>query len=67
MVVLSGFLAETIEVDVLALGAARFMEKDAHLDEINDAIEEVAALDGQARKDERGKHTTVAPADGARR
>jgi len=43
VIVLSGFLAATIETDVLALGAARFMEKGAHPDEINDAIEAVAA------------------------
>jgi two-component system invasion response regulator UvrY len=43
VIVLSGFLAATIETDVLALGAALFMEKGAHPDEINDAIESVAA------------------------
>jgi DNA-binding NarL/FixJ family response regulator len=43
VIVLSGFLAETIETDVLALGAARFIEKGAHPDAINDAIESVAA------------------------
>ena len=43
VIVLSGFLAATIETDVIALGAARFMEKGAHPDAINDAIESVAA------------------------
>jgi DNA-binding NarL/FixJ family response regulator len=43
VIVLSGFLAATIETDVLALGAARFMEKGAHPDAINDAIESVGA------------------------
>jgi DNA-binding NarL/FixJ family response regulator len=43
VIVLSGFLAATIEIDVLALGAALFMEKGAHPDAINDAIESVAA------------------------
>jgi DNA-binding NarL/FixJ family response regulator len=43
VIVLSGFLAATIETDVLALGASLFMEKGAHPDEINDAIEAVAA------------------------
>ena len=43
VIVLSGFLAATIETDVLALGAALFMEKGAHPDAINDAIESVAS------------------------
>jgi DNA-binding NarL/FixJ family response regulator len=43
VIVLSGFLAATIETDVIALGAALFMEKGAHPDAINDAIESVGA------------------------
>ena len=43
VIVLSGFLAATIETDVLALGAALFIEKGTHPDAINDAIEAVAA------------------------
>jgi two-component system, NarL family, invasion response regulator UvrY len=43
VIVLSGFLAATIETEVLALGAALFMEKGSHPDAINDAIEAVAA------------------------
>jgi two-component system invasion response regulator UvrY len=43
VIVLSGFLAATIETDVIALGAALFVEKGAHPDAINDAIESVGA------------------------
>jgi two-component system invasion response regulator UvrY len=49
VIVLSGFLAAAIEIDVLALGAALFIEKGAHPDEINDAIEAVAARRLSAR------------------
>jgi len=40
---LSGFVAATIAADVLALGAARFIEKGADPDVIVAAIEDVAA------------------------
>lgn len=43
VIVLSGFIASTIEADVLALGAARFIEKGADPDDIIAAIEEVTA------------------------
>jgi DNA-binding NarL/FixJ family response regulator len=43
VVVLSGFAASTIEADVLALGAERFIEKGADPDLIATTIEEVAA------------------------
>jgi len=49
VIVLSGFLAATIETDVLTLGAALFMEKGAHPDAINDAIESVTARKLRAR------------------
>jgi DNA-binding NarL/FixJ family response regulator len=43
VIVLTGFVAATTAAQVLALGAARFLEKGAHPDEIATAIEEVAA------------------------
>ena len=43
VIVLSGFVASLIEDDVLALGAARFIEKGVDPDVIADAIEDVAA------------------------
>jgi DNA-binding NarL/FixJ family response regulator len=43
VIVLSGFVASTTADDVLALGAARFIEKGASPGEIVAAIEEVAA------------------------
>ena len=43
IVVFSGFSAESVAEDVIALGAARYLSKGADIDEINDAIEEVAA------------------------
>jgi DNA-binding NarL/FixJ family response regulator len=43
IIVLSGFAASTIEAEVLALGAARFIEKGADPDVITAAIREVAA------------------------
>jgi NarL family two-component system response regulator LiaR len=49
VIVLSGFLAATVETDVIALGAALFLEKGAHPDAINDAIESVAARKLSAR------------------
>jgi DNA-binding NarL/FixJ family response regulator len=42
IIVLSGFAASTIEAEVLALGAARFIEKGADPDMITAAIHEVA-------------------------
>ena len=44
VIVFSGFVAATIEADVLALGAARFIEKGVDPDVIVAAIREVAAL-----------------------
>ncbi len=46
VIVLSGFAASTIAAEVLALGAARFIEKGRDPDEIVVAIEEVAARRG---------------------
>ena len=43
IIVLSGFAASTIEVDVLALGAERYIEKGADPDMIVTTIQEVAA------------------------
>jgi two-component system invasion response regulator UvrY len=43
VIVLSGFVASTIAADVLARGAARFIEKGADPEVIFTAIEEVAA------------------------
>jgi DNA-binding NarL/FixJ family response regulator len=43
VIVLSGFAASTIEAEVLALGADRFIEKGADPDVIAATIEEVAA------------------------
>lgn len=43
VIVLSGFLASTVEADVLALGADRYIEKGADPDLIATAIQEVAA------------------------
>jgi DNA-binding NarL/FixJ family response regulator len=43
VIVLSGFLASTIEADVLALGADRYIEKGVDPDVITTTIQEVAA------------------------
>jgi DNA-binding NarL/FixJ family response regulator len=43
IIVLSGFSASTIEADVLALGAERYIEKGASPDMIVAAIQEVSA------------------------
>ncbi len=45
VIVLSGFVSSTTSARVLALGAARFIEKGATPDEIASAIEEVSAAD----------------------
>jgi DNA-binding NarL/FixJ family response regulator len=44
IIVFSGFVAATIEADVLALGAARFIEKGVEPEVIVAAIREVTAL-----------------------
>jgi DNA-binding NarL/FixJ family response regulator len=44
VIVFSGFVAATIEAEVLALGAARFIEKGVEPEVIVAAIREVAAL-----------------------
>jgi DNA-binding NarL/FixJ family response regulator len=44
VIVFSGFAASTIEAEVLALGAARFIEKGVEPEVIIAAIREVAAL-----------------------
>ena len=44
IIVFSGFSTASVADEVLALGAARYLAKGADIDEINDAIEEVAAL-----------------------
>ena len=43
IIVFSGFATASVADEVLALGAARYLAKGADIDEINDAIEEVAA------------------------
>lgn len=43
IIVFSGFSTASVVDEVLALGAARYLSKGADIDEINDAIEEVAA------------------------
>ena len=43
IIVFSGFSTASVADDVIALGAARYLSKGADVDEINDAIEEVAA------------------------
>lgn len=43
IIVFSGFSTASVAEEVLALGAARYLSKGADVDEINDAIEEVAA------------------------
>jgi DNA-binding NarL/FixJ family response regulator len=48
IIVLSGFSASTVEADVLALGAERYVEKGASSDTIAAAIQEVGAKIGHA-------------------
>lgn len=55
IIVLSGFSAATIEADVLALGAERYIEKGASPDMIVAAIQEVAAQTGDGRLHEVGR------------
>lgn len=43
IIVFSGFSTASVAEEVLELGAARYLSKGADVDEINDAIEEVAA------------------------
>ena len=43
IIVFSGFSTASVADEVLALGAVRYLAKGADIDEINDAIEEVAA------------------------
>jgi DNA-binding NarL/FixJ family response regulator len=43
IIVFSGFSTASLAEEALALGAARYLAKGADIDEINDAIEEVAA------------------------
>lgn len=43
VIVFSGFSTESVADDVIARGAARYLSKGADVDEINDAIEAVAA------------------------
>jgi DNA-binding NarL/FixJ family response regulator len=43
IIVFSGFSTASVAEEVVALGAARYLPKGADIDEINDAIEEVAA------------------------
>jgi DNA-binding NarL/FixJ family response regulator len=43
IIVFSGFSTASVADEVLALGAVRYLSKGADIDEINDAIEEVAA------------------------
>jgi DNA-binding NarL/FixJ family response regulator len=43
IIVLSGFSEASVAGDVIALGAVRYLSKNANADAINDAIEEVAA------------------------
>lgn len=43
IIVFSGFSTASIAEEVIELGAARYLSKGADIDEINDAIEEVAA------------------------
>lgn len=50
IIVLSGFVSTTTSARVLALGAARFVEKGAAPAEIALAIEEVVAADRTARR-----------------
>ena len=51
VIVLSGFITSTIATDVLALGAARFIEKGADPDVIVTAIEAVAAQSPRSLED----------------
>lgn len=50
VIVFSGFSAPTIAADVLELGAARFVEKGAHPDEILAAIDALARTVGVAAR-----------------
>jgi DNA-binding NarL/FixJ family response regulator len=43
IIVFSGFSAASVADEVIALGAVHYLSKGADVDEINDAIEEVAA------------------------
>jgi len=43
IIVFSGFATANVADEVIARGAARYLSKGADVDEINDAIEEVAA------------------------
>ena len=44
IIVFSAFSAESVATEVIGLGAVRYLSKGADVDEINDAIEEVAGL-----------------------